>query len=162
MPAVLAPLPDLLRRLPGHDACYVSLERAEAIDPARVNPTIPVDFCCDHALIAIHGGRADARALNERIELERNAERFAFLKWCEQALANVRLLPPGSGVMHQLNLEYLASVVRLEQFGERAIAMPGTLPGTDSHTPRCRPKSPTAITASVRLVTLRLFSMAVT
>ncbi len=105
------------------------------IDPARVNPTIPIDFCCDHALIAVYGGRADARALNERIELERNAERFAFLKWCEQAFAHVRLLPPGSGIMHQLNLEYLASVVRLDESGERAIAMPDTLLGTDSHTP---------------------------
>jgi aconitate hydratase len=105
------------------------------LDPARINPTIPVDFCCDHALIAVHGGRADARALNDRIERERNAERFAFLTWCERAFAHVRLLPPGSGIMHQLNLEYLASVVRLDNSGEQEIAVPDTLLGTDSHTP---------------------------
>ncbi|MPZ39995.1 MAG: aconitate hydratase AcnA [Rhizobiales bacterium] len=105
------------------------------IDPARINPRIPVDFVVDHALIAVHGGRPDARALNERIEVERNAERFSFLKWCEQAFDHVRLLPPGSGIMHQLNLEYLASVVRLDSSAHGTLVIPDTLIGTDSHTP---------------------------
>jgi aconitate hydratase len=105
------------------------------VDPTCINPRIPIDFVIDHALIAVHGGRSDAKALNERIEIERNAERFAFLKWCEQAFANVRLLPPGSGIMHQLNLEYLASVVRLEHSASGTLAIPDTLIGTDSHTP---------------------------
>ena len=88
----------------------------------------------DHALIAVHGGRADARALNERIEIERNRERFVFLKWCAQAFDNIRLLPPGAGIMHQLNLEYLSSVVRVEPFESGLLAMPDTVMGTDSHT----------------------------
>ncbi len=103
-------------------------------DPLRVNPRIPIDFVLDHALIAVHGGRADARALNERIEIERNRERFAFLKWCAQAFDNIRLLPPGAGIMHQLNLEYLSSVVRVEPFENGLLAMPDTVMGTDSHT----------------------------
>jgi aconitate hydratase len=105
------------------------------VAPARVNPTIPVDFAIDHALIAVHGGRSDARALNERIEVERNVERFAFLKWCERAFDHVRLLPPGIGIMHQLNLEHLATVVRLEPSERGPLAIPDTLAGTDSHTP---------------------------
>jgi aconitate hydratase len=99
-----------------------------------VNPTIPVDFVLDHALIAEYGGRPDARSLNERIEIERNRERFEFLKWCASAFDNIRLLPPGSGIMHQLNLEYLSRVVRTEERGDGALAMPDTLLGADSHT----------------------------
>jgi aconitate hydratase len=104
-------------------------------DPGRVNPRIPIDFVCDHALIAEYGGRPDAMALNERIEIERNRERFEFLKWCARAFANIRLIPPGSGIMHQLNLEWLSRVVWLEQVGGRMLARPDTLLGTDSHTP---------------------------
>ena len=103
-------------------------------DPGLVNPRIPIDFVCDHALIAEHGGRADARRLNERIEIERNRERFEFLKWCAGAFDNIRLIPPGSGIMHQLNLEWLSCVVRLEQTSRGMLAVPDTLLGTDSHT----------------------------
>ena len=71
----------------------------------------------DQALIAVQGGRADVRALNERIEIERNRERLVFLKWCAQSFDNIRLLPPGAGIMHQLNLEYLSSVVRASRSG---------------------------------------------
>jgi aconitate hydratase len=104
-------------------------------DPRRVNPRIPIDFVCDHALIAEYGGRPDAMALNERIEIERNRERFEFLKWCAKAFSNIRLIPPGSGIMHQLNLEWLSTVVWLEEAGGRTLARPDTLLGTDSHTP---------------------------
>ena len=103
-------------------------------DPTLVNPRLPVDFVCDHALIAVHGGRDDARTLNERIEIERNRERFEFLKWCGAAFDNVRVIPPGSGIMHQLNLEWLSTVVRIETIAGQRIAMPDTLLGTDSHT----------------------------
>jgi aconitate hydratase len=104
-------------------------------DPSRVNPRIPIDFVCDHALIAVHGGRPDAMALNEKIEIERNRERFEFLKWCADAFSNIRLIPPGSGIMHQLNLEWLSTVVWLEETGGTMLARPDTLLGTDSHTP---------------------------
>jgi aconitate hydratase len=104
-------------------------------DPGRVNPIIPIDFVCDHALIAEHGGRPDAITLNERIEIERNRERFEFLKWCANAFSNIRLLPPGSGIMHQLNLEWLSKIVCLEQTNDGTLARPDTLLGTDSHTP---------------------------
>lgn len=107
----------------------------QGVDPRRVNPQIPVDFVVDHALIAEHGGRADARALNERVEVERNRERFEFLKWCAQAFDNMRILPPGSGIMHQLNLEHLSSVVAVIEAGSLGrIAVADTLLGTDSHT----------------------------
>ena len=107
----------------------------KGIDPRRVNPLIPVDFVVDHALIAEHGGRADARAMNERVEVERNRERFEFLKWCAQAFDNMRILPPGSGIMHQLNLEHLSSVVGVIDAGSLGrIAVADTLLGTDSHT----------------------------
>jgi aconitate hydratase len=104
-------------------------------DPQRVNPSIPIDFVCDHALIAVHGGRSDAMALNEQIEIERNRERFEFLKWCAGAFSNIRLIPPGSGIMHQLNLEWLSTVVWLEETAGTMLARPDTLLGTDSHTP---------------------------
>jgi aconitate hydratase len=104
-------------------------------DPAKANPRIPIDFVCDHALIAVHGGRPDAQALNEEIEIARNRERFEFLKWCAKAFANIRLIPPGSGIMHQLNLEWLSTVVLLEQTAGMTLARPDTLLGTDSHTP---------------------------
>ncbi len=104
-------------------------------DPRRVNPRIPIDFVCDHALIAEYVGRPDAEALNERIEIERNRERFEFLKWCAREFSNIRLLPPGSGIMHQLNLEWLSTIVCVEKTNEMALARPDTLLGTDSHTP---------------------------
>jgi aconitate hydratase len=106
------------------------------LDPRRVNPRIPVDFVVDHALIAEHGGHPDAIARNESHEVERNRERFEFLKWCAQAFDHVRILPPGSGIMHQLNLEHLATVVALVEAGDGGtqLAVADTLLGTDSHT----------------------------
>jgi aconitate hydratase len=104
-------------------------------DPAKANPQIPIDFVCDHALIAVHGGRPDAQVLNEQIEIARNRERFEFLKWCAEAFTNIRLIPPGGGIMHQLNLEWLSTVVFPEQVAGMTLARPDTLLGTDSHTP---------------------------
>jgi aconitate hydratase len=107
---------------------------ARGADPRSVSPKLPVDFVLDHALIAEYGGRPDACDLNERIEIERNRERFEFLKWCAGAFDNIRLLPPGTGIMHQINLEYLSSVVRTKTFANRMLAIPDTLLGADSHT----------------------------
>jgi aconitate hydratase len=104
-------------------------------NPAKANPRIPIDFVCDHALIAVYGGRPDAQTLNEEIEIARNRERFEFLKWCAGAFANIRLIPPGAGIMHQLNLEWLSTVVFVEQAPGVTLARPDTLLGTDSHTP---------------------------
>lgn len=108
----------------------------KGVDPRRVNPQIPVDFVVDHALIVEYGGRPEARQLNEKVEVERNRERFEFLKWCQRAFDCIRILPPGSGIMHQLNLEHLASVVDLVEAGDGGakVAIIDTLLGTDSHT----------------------------
>jgi aconitate hydratase len=107
---------------------------ARGLDPARIDPCVPVDFVVDHALIAEYAGSPEARRRNELHEIERNAERFAFLKWCAKAFPKVRILPPGSGIMHQLNLEHLATVVSLAPLGDARLAYPDTLLGTDSHT----------------------------
>jgi aconitate hydratase len=99
-------------------------------DPALVDPAIPVDFVVDHSLTAFHTGTAQAMALNRATELDRNRERFAFIKWCQSAFGRFRVIPPGRGIMHQVNLEWLASVVRVVD----GVARPDTMIGTDSHT----------------------------
>ena len=102
----------------------------EGLDPRRVDPAIQVDFVVDHSLTAFFAGRPDAAALNRQAELERNRERFAFIKWCQHAFGRFRVIPPGRGIMHQVNLEWLATVVR----DDGGIARPDTMIGTDSHT----------------------------
>ena len=104
-------------------------------DPRRVDPRIPIDLVIDHSVIVEHAGRPDALRLNMALELERNRERYAFLRWAQQAFGNFRLVPPGNGILHQVNLEVLASVVRAVERDGRLIAMPDTLVGMDSHTP---------------------------
>ena len=99
-------------------------------DPRQVNPAVPVDLVIDHSVQVDAYGTADAYAYNVGKEYERNGERYAFLRWAEQAFNNVRVVPPGAGIVHQVNLEFLASVVRAED----GVAMPDTLVGTDSHT----------------------------
>ena len=101
----------------------------------QVAPAIPVDFIVDHSVIAEHAGRADARARNEALEFARNQERFAFLRWAGQAFEHLRVVPPGNGICHQINLEYLAEVVRVEPRNDGAWLVPDTLVGIDSHTP---------------------------
>lgn len=109
---------------------------AEAgLDPSLLNPKIQVDFVVDHSLVVYHSGTTDAISLNRREEFARNRERFAFIKWCETAFDNVRIVPPGSGIMHQVNLEWLAEIVSLRRgHSGRALAVPDTMIGTDSHT----------------------------
>ncbi len=99
-------------------------------DPKLLDPVIPVDFVVDHSLTVFHAGSPDAALRNRQLEMERNRERFAFIKWCQNAFGNFRVIPPGRGIMHQVNLEWLASVVR----DTGGIARPDTMIGTDSHT----------------------------
>ncbi|HVC24959.1 MAG TPA: aconitate hydratase AcnA [Acidimicrobiales bacterium] len=100
--------------------------------PDRVNPQIPVDLVIDHSLIAEVSARQDAMEINSEIEFRRNLERYRFLRWGQQAFSNFRVVPPGTGICHQVNLELLSRVVFTDAEGN---AYPDTLVGTDSHTP---------------------------
>lgn len=100
-------------------------------DPGKVNPLRPAELIIDHSVIADYFGRPDALERNIELEYRRNAERYAFLRWGQQALAGLRVVPPGTGICHQANLEHLARVV----FAEDGVAFCDTLVGTDSHTP---------------------------
>ncbi|MGE0314307.1 MAG: aconitate hydratase AcnA [Lautropia sp.] len=104
-------------------------------DPKRVNPLIPIDLVIDHSVTIDHAGSADALRLNMALELARNRERYAFLRWAQQAFGRFRLVPPGNGILHQVNLEVLASVVSEVSRDGRPFAVPDTLVGMDSHTP---------------------------
>ena len=103
-------------------------------DPARINPGIPVDLVIDHSVMVDRFADPSAFADNVAIEMQRNAERYAFLRWGQQAFANFRVVPPGTGICHQVNLEYLAQVVRSETRDGQLLAFPDALVGTDSHT----------------------------
>ncbi|WP_031358570.1 aconitate hydratase AcnA [Caballeronia sordidicola] len=104
-------------------------------DPGALNPVLPVDASVDHSLAVEYFARPDAAPMNLQQELRRNAERYRFLRWASRALTGVRIHPPGTGIMHTINLEQLATVVSVrERDGERWAA-PDTLIGTDSHTP---------------------------
>ena len=103
-------------------------------DPKKINPLQPVDLVIDHSVQVDSFGLADSFERNVAIEFERNAERYKFLRWGQQAFDNFRVVPPGTGIVHQVNLEYLASVV-FRKAGEGApLAYPDTVVGTDSHT----------------------------
>lgn len=104
-------------------------------DPSRLNPVLPVDVSTDHSLAVDVFGVPDARRRNMEREFERNAERYRFMKWATRALTGVRVHPPGTGIMHTLNLERLATVVATADQDGVSWAMPDTLIGTDSHTP---------------------------
>ena len=101
-------------------------------DPARLSPSIPVDVSIDHSLAVNAFARADAARVNLAREMRRNAERYRFLKWAGTALGNVTIHPPGTGIMHTINLEQLSSVVMVDESG---FAHPDMVLGTDSHTP---------------------------
>jgi aconitate hydratase A / 2-methylisocitrate dehydratase len=101
-------------------------------DPARINPLAPAELVIDHSVIADVAGRPDAFVRNAELEFERNRERYAFLRWGQQAFADFKVVPPDTGIVHQVNLEYLARVVFTNDQGQ---AYPDTLVGTDSHTP---------------------------
>jgi len=122
VPAVvdLASMRDAVRRLGG--------------DPHKVNPLLPVELVIDHSVQVDKFGSSDALAFNNEIEFLRNIERYTFLRWGQKSFGNFQVVPPGTGICHQVNLEYLARVVaRIEQ-GGRWLAFPDSLVGTDSHT----------------------------
>ncbi|TDY23439.1 aconitase [Paraburkholderia sp. BL6665CI2N2] len=104
-------------------------------DPASLNPVLPVDSSVDHSLAVEYFARSDAAPLNLQLELRRNAERYRFLRWASKALKGVRIHPPGTGIMHTINLEQLATVVTTVERDGEPWAVPDTLIGTDSHTP---------------------------
>ena len=101
----------------------------------KINPLIPVDLVVDHSVQVDFYGGSDSLGKNVAIEYERNQERYEFLRWGQQAFSNFRVVPPNVGIVHQVNLEYLASVVSLRADGNGGmVAMPDSLVGTDSHT----------------------------
>jgi len=103
-------------------------------DPSLANPLIPADLVIDHSVQVDNFGRKDSFDLNVLLEYQRNHERYSLLRWAQTAFRNFRAVPPGTGIVHQVNLEYLASVIfRMESEGE-TLAYPDTLLGTDSHT----------------------------
>ncbi len=103
-------------------------------NPTLVNPLSPVDLVIDHSVMVDRFGAVDAFRKNVQIEMERNGERYRFLRWGQQALQNFRVVPPGTGICHQVNLEYLAKVVWTSEQNGKTLAYPDTLVGTDSHT----------------------------
>ncbi len=103
-------------------------------DPKRINPLAAVDLVIDHSVQVDVFGTSTAFAQNVKIEYERNRERYAFLRWGQQAFANFRVVPPGTGIVHQVNLEYLAPVVATAGQNGQQAAYPDTVLGTDSHT----------------------------
>ena len=103
-------------------------------DPEKINPLVPVDLVIDHSVIVDEFGSARAFARNVELEYERNEERYKFLKWGQQAFKNFRVVPPGTGICHQVNLEYLGQTVWTKEEGGETIAYPDTCVGTDSHT----------------------------
>ncbi|MCP5181582.1 MAG: aconitate hydratase AcnA [Pseudomonadales bacterium] len=103
-------------------------------NPAIINPLSPVDLVIDHSVMVDKSGSPSAFEENVAIEMARNTERYRFLRWGQQAFDNFRVVPPGTGICHQVNLEYLARVVWTKDEGGRTVAYPDTLVGTDSHT----------------------------
>ncbi|WCR57739.1 MAG: Aconitate hydratase A [Wolbachia endosymbiont of Ctenocephalides felis wCfeJ] len=99
-------------------------------DPSKINPSVPVDLVIDHSVQVDSYGNTSAFGKNVELEVKRNLERYEFLKWGESSFANFRVVPPGTGICHQVNIEYLAQVV----CNENEIVYPDTLVGTDSHT----------------------------
>jgi len=100
-------------------------------DPAKINPLVPCELVIDHSVQVDYSGTADAFGQNTKLEYERNQERYTFLRWGQSAFENFQVVPPETGIVHQVNLEYLARVVFVD---ERGRAYPDTLVGTDSHT----------------------------
>ncbi|MBO6892184.1 MAG: aconitate hydratase AcnA [Roseibium sp.] len=103
-------------------------------DPVKVNPQVPVDLVIDHSVMIDFFGTQDAFKKNVELEYERNQERYEFLRWGQSAFDNFRAVPPGTGICHQVNLEYLAQTVWTKEDNGETIAYPDTLVGTDSHT----------------------------
>ncbi len=103
-------------------------------DPALINPSVAMDFVVDHSVMVEDSGKPTSLEHNMKIEFEQNRERYEFLRWCSQAFDGVRVFPPGSGILHQINLEFLGKVVWTKEHQGRQLAFPDSLIGMDSHT----------------------------
>ncbi len=103
-------------------------------NPEKVNPLIPVDLVIDHSVMVDYAGKGDSFAKNVDLEYDRNGERYEFLRWGQSAFKNFRVVPPGTGICHQVNLEYLAQTVWTAEDGSDEVAYPDSVVGTDSHT----------------------------
>ena len=102
-------------------------------EPAKINPAVPVDLVIDHSVEVDFFGTPVALERNAEIEFKRNRERYEFLRWGQQAFANFHVVPPATGIVHQVNLEFLAKVVEARKQGDERVLFPDTLVGTDSH-----------------------------
>ena len=120
--------------------CVVDLAAMRSVvkrmggDPSRINPIVPVDLVIDHSVQVDFSATPDSFSRNVEIEYKRNGERYAFLRWAQSAFDKFRVVPPGTGIVHQVNLECLASVVGASEINGEILAFPDTLVGTDSHT----------------------------
>ncbi|MBJ7594025.1 MAG: aconitate hydratase AcnA [Candidatus Dormibacteraeota bacterium] len=114
-------------------AMRAAMQRAGG-DPGKIDPLVPVDLVVDHSVQVDSFGDARAYGRNIEREYERNRERYMLLRWAQQAFKGFRVVPPGMGIVHQINLEYLARVVQVRDDDGRKVALPDTLVGTDSHT----------------------------
>lgn len=103
-------------------------------DPNRINPLSPVDLVIDHSVMVDHFASSNAFDLNVKLEMQRNQERYQFLRWGQNAFDNFKVVPPGTGICHQVNLEYLGQTVWTRELDGKTYAFPDTLVGTDSHT----------------------------
>lgn len=103
-------------------------------DPKQINPLVPVDLVIDHSVMVDAFGTPEALEYNMKVEFERNEERYRFLRWAQTAFNNFRAVPPATGIVHQVNLEYLASVAATKRIGDETVVFPDSLVGTDSHT----------------------------
>jgi len=103
-------------------------------DPQKINPLVPVDLVIDHSVMVDRFGTPEAFGQNVEMEYQRNAERYEFLRWGQSAFDNFSVVPPGTGICHQVNLEYLAQSVWTSEEDGQTLAYPDTLVGTDSHT----------------------------
>ncbi|HMH91588.1 MAG TPA: aconitate hydratase AcnA, partial [Streptosporangiaceae bacterium] len=103
-------------------------------DAGRINPLVPAELVIDHSVVADVFGRPDAFDRNVALEFQRNRERFAFLRWGQEALRQFKVVPPGTGIVHQVNIEFLARIVMTQAAGGVTAAFPDTCVGTDSHT----------------------------
>ena len=104
-------------------------------DPAKINPLVPTDLVIDHSVQVDFYGTADSLTKNIDLEYKRNIERYKLIKWAQQSFKNMRVVPPASGIVHQVNLEYLSPVVDIREFKGEQTAIIDTIVGTDSHTP---------------------------
>ena len=114
---------------------YREALQKKGIDPKDIQPKVPVDVVIDHSLQVDFFGSENAKIENLKKEYARNSERFSFLRWCSENLKNVRVIPPGVGICHQVNIEYLSKVVWTENLNNKLLLHPDTCIGTDSHTP---------------------------